>query len=117
MCGRFVGFRKLEELKLYFPIDRAECDTTENYNVAPNNEILAIVRRGHVNVLATFHWGLGPHWARDVSIGSRMINARAESLAEKAGFREAFKRRRCLIVADGFYEWKNHKGQKQPIIK
>jgi putative SOS response-associated peptidase YedK len=104
MCGRFVGFRKVEELKAFFPIDRAECDTAANYNVAPTNEILAI------------HWGLVPHWARDVSIGSRLINARAESLTEKTSFREAFKRRRCLIVADGFYEWKDRKGQKQPFF-
>jgi putative SOS response-associated peptidase YedK len=116
MCGRFVGFRKLEELKIYFPIDRAECDTIENYNVAPTNEILAIVRRGDVNVLDTFHWGLVPHWAKEISIGSRMINARVESLSEKAGFREAFKLRRCLIVADGFYEWSSHNGQKQPFF-
>ena len=116
MCGRFVGFRKLEEIKSFFPIDRAECDTTENFNVAPTNEILAIVRRGDTNVLDTFHWGLVPHWAKDVSIGSRMINARAESLTEKASFQEAFKLRRCLIVADGFYEWTNHKGQKQPFF-
>jgi len=68
------------------------------------------------NRLDKFHWGLVPFWAKDISIGNRMINARAESIAEKPAFREAFKNRRCLIPADGFYEWMGQAGKKQPVF-
>ncbi len=116
MCGRFVGFRKLEELQGYFPIDKSACEVIENYNVAPSQEILVIVRRREENWLDRFHWGLVPFWAKDISIGNRMINARAETVAEKPSFRSAFKKRRCLILADGFYEWHGEKGKKQPVF-
>lgn len=116
MCGRFVGYRQLDELKEFFPIDRANCDVTANFNVAPTQEILAIYNHEGENWLDKFHWGLVPFWAKDPSIGSRMINARAETVAEKPSFKNAFKKRRCLIIADGFYEWKGPKGQKQPML-
>jgi putative SOS response-associated peptidase YedK len=116
MCGRFAGFRALEELKLYFPIDVSNCDVSANYNVAPTQEILAIARLQGVNVLDKYHWGLVPFWAKDTNIGYRLINARAETVASKPSFREAFKKRRCLILADGFFEWKGRKGQKQPMF-
>ena len=116
MCGRFVGFRSLDELKGIFPIDKAACEAIANYNVAPSQEILAIARYEGENWLVKFHWGLVPFWAKDISIGSRMINARLESIAEKPSFRNAFKKRRCLILADGFYEWKGEKGRKQPMF-
>ena len=116
MCGRFVGFRKLEELKQHFPIDQSNCEATANYNVAPNQEILAIARLDGANVLDKYHWGLVPFWAKDTAIGYKMINARSETVASKPSFREAFKKRRCLILADGFYEWKGKKGQKQPVF-
>ncbi len=114
MCGRFVGFRSLDELKGFFPIDKAACEAISNYNVAPPQEILAIAKYEGENWLVKFHWGLVPFWAKDISIGNRMINARSESIAEKPSFRNAFKKRRCLILADGFYEWKGEKGNKQP---
>ena len=116
MCGRFVGFRNLEELREFFPIDNASCEVTANFNVAPTQEILAIAARKGENWLDRYHWGLVPFWARDLSIGSRMINARMETVAEKPSFRNAFKKRRCLILADGFYEWAGPKGQKQPYF-
>ena len=116
MCGRFVGFRKLEELKQYFPIDQSNCETTANYNVAPTQEILAIARLDGANVLDKYHWGLVPFWAKDTAISYKMINARSETVASKPSFREAFKNRRCLILSDGFYEWKGRKGQKQPVF-
>jgi putative SOS response-associated peptidase YedK len=103
MCGRFVGFRRLEELKQYFPIERAACEVTASYNVAPSQQVLAIIKRDAQNWLDRFHWGLVPFWAKDQSVGNRMINARAETLAFKPSFRNAFKKRRCLILADGFY--------------
>ncbi len=116
MCGRFVGYRNLDELKEFFPIDRANCDVTANFNVAPSQEILAIFNNQGENWLDKFHWGLVPFWAKDPAIGSRLINARAETVAEKPSFKNAFLKRRCLIIADGFYEWKGPKGQKQPIF-
>jgi putative SOS response-associated peptidase YedK len=116
MCGRFVGYRGLEELKIYFPIDKVACETASNFNVAPSQEILAIFKQKGENWLDKFHWGLVPFWAKDISIGNKMINARAELVAEKPSFRNAFKKRRCLIPADGFYEWKGEKGQKQPMF-
>jgi putative SOS response-associated peptidase YedK len=116
MCGRFVGFRRLEELQQYFPIERAACEVTANYNVAPSQQVLAIVKRDAQNWLDRFHWGLVPFWAKDQSVGNRMINARAETLAVKPSFRDAFRKRRCLILADGFYEWKGTQGRKQPMF-
>jgi putative SOS response-associated peptidase YedK len=67
-------------------------------------------------VLDLFHWGLVPFWAKDISMGNRLINARAETVASKPSFRAAFKKRRCLIIADGFYEWKKVKGKKEPFF-
>jgi putative SOS response-associated peptidase YedK len=116
MCGRFVGYRSLDELKGFFPIDKAAVEAISNYNVAPSQEILAIAKYEGENWLVKFHWGLVPFWAKDISIGNRMINARSESIAEKPSFRNAFKKRRCLIPADGFYEWKGEKGRKQPMF-
>ena len=116
MCGRFVGFRSLHELKKTFPIDKATCEVTENYNVAPSQEVLAIIKYEKENWLEKLHWGLVPFWAKDISIGNKLINARAETIASKPSFRNAFKKRRCLIPADGFYEWKGPKGQKQPVF-
>ncbi len=116
MCGRFVYTKKLEELKKVFPIDRVEAEVTPNYNVAPTQDVLSIIRKDNSNVLEQLHWGLLPFWTKDRKIGSRMINARAETVSEKPAFRSAFKKRRCLILADGFYEWKGEKGNKQPMF-
>jgi putative SOS response-associated peptidase YedK len=116
MCGRFVGFRKMEELQSYFPIDKMTCGATESFNVAPSQEVLVIFRHERENILDKFHWGLVPFWAKDKRIGSRLINARAETVAEKPSFRSAFKYRRCLVLADGFYEWQGTKGDKQPVF-
>jgi putative SOS response-associated peptidase YedK len=71
MCGRFVGFRKLEELILHFPIDVSDVEVTENFNVAPTQQVLGIVQYGDQNHLQKFHWGLVPFWAKDKTIGSR----------------------------------------------
>ena len=116
MCGRFVGFRPIEVLQQYFPIDQTAAETTANYNVAPSQEVLAVVRREDQNWLEHFHWGLVPFWAKDPSIGNRLINARAETVAAKPSFRHAFRKRRCLILTDGFYEWTGTKGHKQPVF-
>ena len=116
MCGRFVGFRSVQELVKHFPIDVADVDRDPNYNVAPTQEILSIIRHDDQNHLEKLYWGLVPFWAKDKSIGTRLINARSETAATKPSFRAAFKKRRCLILADGFYEWKGDKGQKQPMF-
>lgn len=115
MCGRFVGYRDLETLQAHFPIDRVEAHLSPSYNVAPAQLVPVIVRQGNENVLRTFRWGLIPFWAKDPSIGNRMINARSETVDAKPSFRSAFRTRRCLIPADGFYEWKGEAGQKQPM--
>jgi putative SOS response-associated peptidase YedK len=103
MCGRFVGYRSFHELQKTFPIDKAACEVTENYNVAPSQEVLVIIKHDNENCLERLHWGLVPFWAKDISIGNRMINARVETVVSKPSFRDAFKKRRCLILADGFY--------------
>lgn len=116
MCGRFVGFSTFEILQAHFPIDVADVQVTTNYNVAPTQEILAISRQEGENHLLNYHWGLVPFWAKDLSIGNKLINARSETVVTKPSFRNAFKNRRCLIPSNGFYEWKDSKGQKQPMF-
>ncbi len=110
-----MGYRKLGDYQDKFKIDLFEAEPTPNYNVVPTQSIAAIVRQDDQNVLRMFRWGLIPFWAKDPSIGNRMINARAETVDSKPSFRTAFKKRRCLIPADGFYEWKGPKGSKQPM--
>ncbi len=116
MCGRFVGFGDLGALKAAFPIDHSSCEVVSNFNVAPSQNVLVIVRRSGLNWLESYRWGLVPFWAKDMAIGNRMINARIETLSEKPSFKNAFRHRRCLIPADGFYEWKGTKGRKQPLL-
>ena len=116
MCGRFVGYRKLGDYQDKFRIELFEVDPKPNYNVAPTQMVPVIVRQDDLNVLREFKWGLVPFWADDPSIGNRMINARSETVDSKPAFRAAFKKRRCLIPADGFYEWKGSKGNKQPML-
>jgi putative SOS response-associated peptidase YedK len=115
MCGRFVQFSSLRTLESYFQIDSIAADVVASYNIAPTQEILAIIHH-HGHRLEKLHWGLVPSWAKDLTGASRLINARAETASQKPSFRAAFKRRRCLIVADGFYEWQGEKGCKQPYF-
>ncbi len=114
MCGRFVQKSPIEILQQNFNIRTTDSDIIPNYNVAPTQKIFTIIKHDNENKLEKFHWGLVPFWAKDISIGSRMINARAETVSQKPSFRNAFRKRRCLIPADGFYEWKGEKGNKQP---
>ena len=115
MYGRLAGYTSLEELKAFFPIDNIACEVTANCDMTPSQEIFAIIRDKNENRLDKFHWGLVPFWAKDISIGNRMINARAESIAEKPAFRQAFRYRRCLIPAAGFYEWTGKSENKRPV--
>jgi len=114
MCGRFVQNFTFETLQQKFNVRAKDHSIVPNFNVAPTQEIFTIIKHDNENNLEKIHWGLVPFWAKDVSIGSRMINARAETVASKPSFRNAFKKRRCLIPAGGFYEWKGEKGHKQP---
>jgi putative SOS response-associated peptidase YedK len=115
MCGRFVGYRKLGDYQDKFRIELFEVDPKPNYNVAPSQMVPAVIRENDQNVLRAFKWGLVPFWAKDISIGNRLINARSETVDSKPAYRAAFKKRRCLIPADGFYEWQGPKGNKQPM--
>lgn len=103
MCGRFVLISALSVITETFGIQEVTYDYTPSSNVLPGHNIAAIIHEG-VNRLVQFRWGLIPSWAKEPSMGSRLINARAETVAGKPSFRNAFKKRRCLIVADGFYE-------------
>jgi putative SOS response-associated peptidase YedK len=104
MCGRFALLTHAEALIERFEVEEVIKRPDPRYNIAPSQNITVVVQR-EVRQLTEMRWGLVPFWAKDVSIGNRMINARAETIAEKPAFRSAFKKRRCLILADGFYEW------------
>lgn len=116
MCGRFVQISPYNIIKETFNVGTEPLESTPNYNVAPTQKILAVIKHDNKNKLAKLYWGLVPFWAKDTSVGSRMINARAETVSEKPSFRNALKKHRCLIPADGFYEWKGEKGYKKPYF-
>jgi len=113
MCGRFVSSSPPDELAKYFDVEAvAESVLEPSFNVAPSRDIYVVVKTGGLRRLETFRWGLVPFWAKDPATGNKMINARAESIAEKNAYKRAFTKRRCIIPADGFYEWKKVPGQK-----
>ena len=115
MCGRFVSESPPDEIARYFSaVDTTDQALEPSWNVAPTDDIYAIVASGGERRLDAFRWGLVPRWAKDPAVGNRMINARAESLHRNGAFKPAFARRRCLIPATGFYEWrKAASGQKR----
>jgi putative SOS response-associated peptidase YedK len=116
MCGRFTLLVPAEELAQAFDLPSVPEVVPPRYNIAPTQPV-AIVRLDpdrRQRELAYVNWGLIPSWADDPAIGNRMINARAETAAEKPAFRAAFKYRRCLVPASGFYEWQQRNGAKQP---
>jgi len=115
MCGRFVRKRSASSIAADFGVDEVVDDLQPSFNIAPTHDVAVIVNNGTQRLVA-MRWGLVPAWATDPTVGSKLINARAESLAEKAAFKEAFKRRRCLIVADGFYEWQKIGKDKSPLL-
>ncbi|WP_057767472.1 SOS response-associated peptidase [Cytobacillus praedii] len=118
MCGRFTLTATFTEIIQRFEIAAAieEELYNPNYNVAPSQSVLSVINDGSKNRLGFLRWGLIPPWAKDMKIGNKMINARAETIAEKPSFRSAFKKKRCLIIADSFYEWKRHDDQtKTPM--
>jgi len=116
MCGRFTLTADVNAIQEAFPWVNVPPGLQPRYNIAPSQPV-AVVPNDGKNRLDFYTWGLIPSWAKDPSIGNRMINARSETLAEKPSFRTSYKRRRCLVLADGFYEWRQEaKGQpKTPM--
>jgi putative SOS response-associated peptidase YedK len=124
MCGRFTLHHSTAEIAERFAVQKVLFEPEPRYNIAPSQSIAVVTQGGPQNErrLEGFKWGLVPFWAKEPSIGNKMINARVESLAEKASFKYALTQRRCLIPADGFYEWKSDghtattkKGARQPM--
>ena len=115
MCGRFSLTADLGELARRFEFEGNWNELEPNYNVAPTQNVLTVIDDGDNRRGGFMRWGLIPHWAKTPSIGSRMINARAETVAQKPAYRSAFKRRRCLVLADGFYEWQRIGKVKKPM--
>jgi putative SOS response-associated peptidase YedK len=115
MCGRFAQRSDPKRLAKEFKV--AEVPNIEvHYNIAPTQDILAVRESADGREMTFLKWGLIPSWAKDTSIGARLINARSETVTEKPSFRQAFKQRRCIIPADGFYEWQRTDGKKQPFF-
>lgn len=113
MCGRFTLRSSPKAVAQAFGLSDIP-DFEPRYNIAPTQPVASIrLQHGH-RQLSFLHWGLVPYWAKDPSIGNRLINARADTVANKPSFRSAFKKSRCLVVADGFYEWKETGTKKQP---
>lgn len=105
MCGRFVSAADLEAVAAYFDAPLPGFDAPRSYNVAPTTDIVAVVGNDDARRIETFRWGLVPMWSKDPTKGPPLFNARSETAAAKNSFRSAFKRRRCIVPADGFYEW------------
>ena len=115
MCGRYTSRTPAADLADYFHVDEVVADELgARYNVAPTDEVYAVAQSSSgARRLGTFRWGLVPFWSKDDKGGARMINARAESLLDKPAFRRPLEKRRCIIPADGFYEWEKLEGSKK----
>ena len=113
MCGRFVSTSPPDEIAKYF--GAAEVDERlegPNFNVAPTQDVYAVLENGGVRRVEALHWGLIPFWAKEAKVGNRMINARSDKVATSGAYKHAFKKRRCIIPADGFYEWTKPRAQR-----
>ncbi|MBT2707206.1 SOS response-associated peptidase [Pseudomonas sp. ISL-84] len=120
MCGRFTLTETINKLQMTFEFEYSGGEIVPRYNIAPSQNILTIIGSGEQRIGKQMKWGLVPFWAKDEKIGYKMINARAEGIDSKPSFKKPFKSKRCLIPADGFYEWKKTEEGKQPyrfIIK
>ncbi len=115
MCGRYSITQKIEVLQDRFDIGPAGIAVPPRYNIAPGQSAPVVLMQDGRRVLTTMQWGLVPSWAKDASIGNKMINARGESVDEKPSFKKAFAQRRCLVIADGFYEWRKEPGRRQKV--
>jgi len=119
MCGRFTLTATVDQLIDRFDVEffLEQEEYLPSYNVAPSQSVLAVIQNGSHKRMGFLRWGLIPPWAKDMSIGYKMINARAETLSEKPSFRNAYKKKRCLIVADSFYEWKRIDNKTKPPMR
>ncbi len=115
MCGRFILLTDLSLIVESFGIHDVACDFKSGNAISPGQQVMAVIHDKGRNSLVPFRWGLIPSWAKDPSIGNRMFNARAETIAEKPSFKEAFRKRRCLIPAHGFFEWQKLDRVKKPL--
>ena len=114
MCGRFSQQRPASELAEIFAAEPLADELGPRYNVAPTDEAYVIVQRAERRAVVAYRWGLIPHWAMDAKSASRMFNARSETLARSSAFADAFRRKRCLVPVDGFFEWQRLDGRRQP---
>lgn len=115
MCGRYVLTADADTIQLAFDLENVPQVHTARFNIAPSQPIAAITNEDP-KTLTFLKWGLIPSWSKDPAMGNKMINARSESAPEKPAFRAAFKRRRCLIPADGFFEWQKRGSSKVPMF-
>jgi putative SOS response-associated peptidase YedK len=115
MCGRFVLLTDLSVLLSHFEVEESTLAVLPAGDLLPGQAVPAVIQAGQNRRLGALRWGLIPAWAKDPAVGRQMFNARAETLAAKPSFREAFRNRRCLIPADGFYDWTGEKGKRQAV--
>ncbi len=116
MCGRFTLRTSAADLVRVFGLVRSVSGLVSRWNVAPTQQVLAVRKTAEGREPTWLRWGLIPVWAKDAKIGASLINARAETVADKPSFRSAFKKRRCLVIADGFYEWQMQGKAKVPFM-
>lgn len=119
MCGRYVSSSTPDEIARYFDAaEQPERALEPSWNVAPTDDVYVVLEHDDARIVAEHHWGLVPFWAKSAAIGNKMINARADTLATKGAFKDSFARKRCIVPADGFYEWQRVPGQtvKQPYL-
>lgn len=116
MCGRYVLYHSKKQIADRFKLTHPTLEFEPRYNISPTQQVLAIIDTGEQRELTQFKWGLIPFWAKDPKIASQLINARAETISEKPSFRNALVKRRCLIPANGWYEWKKGAGGSQPYL-
>ncbi len=115
MCGRYTLYADLSTLQARFQFDPSEASHEPRYNIAPTQQVLTVTENWEERRARTMRWGLVSSWAKDTSGAARLINARGEDAAKRPAFRSAFKRRRCLVLADGFYEWKRVGKSREPM--
>lgn len=115
MCGRYTLLADEVEILKEYGIDQKLEDFAPRYNIAPGQNVLTVISDGEKNRAGYLKWGLVPFWAKDPGIGYKMINARSETAHEKPSFKRLLQRKRCLILADSFYEWKKGENGKQPM--
>ncbi len=116
MCGRFTQQRPASELAEIFAAEPLADELGARFNVAPTDDAFVVVQREDRRAITAYRWGLIPHWSKDLKTGSKMFNARAETLTGSPAFRDAFKRHRCLVPVDAFYEWKREGAVRQPYL-